>query len=150
MGKRFGVELKVTRILLQVGSMCSWLRRYADAEQILDAVKAYRDDLPHPSSLLALNDLCQGRLREAQDRLETILAAYPNHQFGKALLGLVYRDRGLAGWQQLPTEVIEDGRDESAMKLARVTLGGEEPGSPASAGADRTYDPVPRVQRIYG
>ncbi len=152
MTKRFGVELTVTRLLLQVASMCTRRNQFAAAEQILQAVRGYRDDLPHPISLLALTRLCQGRLPEAARELEGCLATYPHHQFGKALLALVYRESGRSGWQQWAHEVIADGSDESAITLARATLGSEAPPSASAAPPrERGAEPaVPHSARLYG
>ncbi len=152
MARRFGVELQVTRRLLQIGALCTRLGKFAAAEQILQAVAAYREDLPQPRSLLALSRLCQGRLPEAARELESVLSEFPNHQFGKALLGLVYRETGRSGWQQCLLDVIEDGRDEAAITLARVTLGDEsamQPGFVVEESAAQSCS-VPHAQRVYG
>jgi hypothetical protein len=150
MPKRLGLELKITRLMLQVGAMCTRFSRFADAEQILLAVKAYRDDLPHPGSLLALNFVSQGRLHEAQQELEAVLAAYPHHQFGKALLGLVHRERGRPDWEHLLREVVDDGREEGSVKFARELLGLEALPDDTTGSHGRTSDSTPHVQRIYG
>jgi hypothetical protein len=150
MSKRLGLELKITRLVLQIGAMCTRFGRFDDAEQILLAVKAYRDDLPHPGSLLALNLVSQGRMREAEQELEAVLAAYPNHQFGKALLGLVHRETGRADWERLPREVIEDGRDDASIVFARETLGLESPPQDSPDSAGHSPESTPHAQRVYG
>jgi len=150
MAKRLGLELRITRLMLQIGAMCTRFGRFDDAEQILLAVKAYRDDLPHPGSLLALNLVSQGRMHEAEQELEAVLAAYPHHQFGKALLGLVYRERGRADWERLPREVIDDGRDEGSIKFARETLGLEAPPDDTSDSGGHRSNSTPHAQRVYG
>jgi hypothetical protein len=122
MSKSPGVNLKLTRQLLQVGVMSGRLGRHAEAERIIRAVKAFRSDLPHPGSALATVYLFQRRFQEAARELEAVLAAFPNHQLGRALLGLMYRELGRPGWRHLAEQVIEDGRDEAAMGLARFTL----------------------------
>lgn len=123
MAKRLGVDLRVTRQLLLIGVTCAKMQRFDDAERIIRAVKAFRNDVPHPGTALATAFMFQGRLQEAATELEAVLSAYPDHQLGKALLGLVYREVGRGGWQSLLQEVIEDGRDSWAIKLAHQSLG---------------------------
>jgi tetratricopeptide (TPR) repeat protein len=150
MAKRFGVDLKVSRWLLLIGLMCERLRRFDEAEQILNAIKAYRDDLPHPSASLALCYMSQGKLRQALRELEVVRTDYPDFQMGKVLLGFAQRDIGHLGWQRLLEDVIRDGREEYAVKLAEAALG-LELGAPVPAPpADMPLaDNVPHAQRVY-
>jgi len=123
MAKRYGVDLHITRELLQIGVMCAHQQRFEDAETIIRGVKAFRGDLPHPGTALATMFLFAGRLAEAAEELESVLAEFPHHQLGKALLGLVYRETRSGGWQRLLEEVMADGQDEAAVELARFCLG---------------------------
>jgi tetratricopeptide (TPR) repeat protein len=142
--KRFGVEFKISRQMLLIGLMCERLRRYEEAEQILTAMKDYRNDLPHPHSFLGLCYISQGRPRDAVRELEAVLIAHPEHQMGKVLLGIAHRNDGRSGWQRLLHEVIADGRDEFAIKLARDTLG-VDGGVPSMPGSGSHV-----VNRVYG
>jgi hypothetical protein len=146
MARRFGVDLKISRLMLLIGLMCERLRRFREGEQILCAMKAYRDDLPHPGTYLALCYLSEGRVREALAELDAVRTAYPEFQMGQVLLGIAQRDAGQPGWERLLLEVIEDGRDEYATQLARDTLGVEAvTTSPVeTAGAQ-----IPYAQRVY-
>jgi Bacterial type III secretion protein (HrpB1_HrpK) len=137
MARRLGVDLRITRLLLQVGVMCARLERYEVAEKIIRSVKAFRDDLPHPGTALATAFLFQKRLQEAAAELESVLLVYPNHQLGKAFLGLVYRESEREGWRTLLEEVIEDGRDESAIELARHCLHGDDSDPARSAAPEQ-------------
>lgn len=134
MARRLGIDLRITRLLLQIGVMCARLERYEEAERIIRAVRAFRDDLPHPGTALATSFLFQGRLEEAAQELESVLLVYPNHQLGKAFLGLVYRQTGRDGWQQLLQSVLDDGCDEAAVELARhcMDLDGDAPAAAAA------------------
>jgi lipopolysaccharide biosynthesis regulator YciM len=136
MAKRFGVDLRISRLMLLIGLMCERLRRFQEGEQILRAMQAYRDDLPHPGTFLALCYVSQGRLREALQELEGVRAAWPEFQMSKVLLAIAQRDTGNTDWQQLLQEVIDDGRDEYAIKLAQDTLGD-------------TRGSFPHTQRVY-
>jgi tetratricopeptide (TPR) repeat protein len=150
MTKRFGVDLKVSRWLLLIGLMCERLRRFDEAEQILNAIKAYRDDLPHPSASLALCYMSQGKLRQALRELEVVRTDYPDFQMGKVLLGFAQRDAGQIGWQRLLEDVIRDGREEYAVKLAEAALGLELGTSvPAPPSAMPLAEQVPYAQRVY-
>lgn len=143
MARRLGIDLRITRLLLQIGVMCARLEQYEEAERIIRAVRAFRDDLPHPGTALATSFLFQGRLEEAAQELESVLSVYPNHQLGKAFLGLVYRQTGRDGWQQLLQSVLDDGCDEAAVELARhcMNLDGEA----AAVAAAPAHEPRPFV-----
>jgi Bacterial type III secretion protein (HrpB1_HrpK) len=148
MAKRFGVDLKISRLMLLIGLMCERLRRFEEGEQILRAMKAYRDDLPHPGTYLALCYLGNARVRDALEELNRVRAAYPEFQMAQVLLGIAQRDAGQAGWQRLLEEVIADGRDEYATQLARDTLGLES-ATAATPYLDTTSAHIPHGQRVY-
>jgi hypothetical protein len=148
MAKRFGVDLKISRLMLLIGLMCERLQRFEESEQILGAMKAYRDDLPHPATFLGLCYISQGRVREALEELEAVRTAYPEFEMSKVLLGIAHRDAGRPGWQPLLREVIENGRDEFAVGLAQDTLGLEAGGVDAGGTSD-TVESIPRELRVY-
>jgi tetratricopeptide (TPR) repeat protein len=155
MTKRFGVELKISRLMLLIGLMCERLQRFAEGERILRAMKAYRHDLPHPATYLALCYVSQGRLDEALRELEAVRAAYPDFQMSKALLGIALRDSGQHGWQQVLQEVIQDGHDEYAIKLARDTLRfaarpAVPPREPQLAQESSSTERLSSSERVYG
>jgi tetratricopeptide (TPR) repeat protein len=144
MVKRFAVELKVSRLLLNVGLLATRLKRFKESEQILRAIQAYRADIPQPNDFLALCLISQGRLPEAERELKISLATFPESQMSKALLGVVYRESGrVASGEKLLEEVLDDGRCEFAMQLARLKLGPQR-AAPASMGAG-----VSHVHRMY-
>ncbi len=123
MAKRLDVDLKVTRLLLEIGVMAIWINRVDEGEAIIRQVKAFRADVPQPGTALAAGLIYQKRTQDAIDELEDVLKSFPNHQLGKSLLAVAYADAGRRGWQELCKQVIEDGRDEWAIELARETLG---------------------------
>jgi len=124
MATRFGVEIRITRLLLDVGLMATRLKRFAEAEQILRAIQTYRGDIPQPHDFLALCQISQGRLADAERELTVCLARFPDNQMSKALLGSVYRETGrVAAGEKLMNDVLSDGRCEYAMQLARLQLG---------------------------
>lgn len=145
MAKRFGINLKAVRALLEVGLLCVQQRRFEHAEQIFRALKAHCTDLPQPGVFLALSFFTQGRLEDAEREFETCIAAYPTDQLGKALLAAVYRENGRADWQRMMREVIEDGRDAAAIRFARIELG-----VPAESEAHKSGRRVLPEQRVYG
>lgn len=148
MAKRFGVDLKISRLMLLIGLMCERRRHFREGEQILRAMKAYRDDLPHPGTYLALCYMSEGRLREALAELDAVRAAYPEFQMSQVLLGIAQRDAGKPGWERLLEEVIEDGRDEYAVQLARDTLGLESAAA-TTPHVETTSVHIPYGQRVY-
>jgi hypothetical protein len=152
MAKRFGVELKISRLLLDIGLMATRLKRFAESEQILRAIQAYRSDVPQPNDFLALCWFTQGRLAEAERELKSSLAAFPDNQMSKALLGAVYRATGrAAAGERLMKEVLDDGRCEYAMRLAKIQmqLGGVPPGPTERAPADTGVN-ISHAHRVYG
>jgi Bacterial type III secretion protein (HrpB1_HrpK) len=148
MAKRHGVDLKITRLLLLVGIMCAELGRVDEAEQVVRGVQSFRDDIPHPGTVLGLIYMRQKRLQEAEEELDAVRRAHPQHQLAKALLGMVYREGGQAAWRQVLREVIEDGREEWSIRLARSVLGADAPAATQSTG-DRPLHCIPPLQRLY-
>jgi tetratricopeptide (TPR) repeat protein len=149
MARRYQVDLRVTRLLLQIGVMCAQQGKLEEAVRIIRSVKAFRPDLPHPGTSLALTLLYQGRLQEAQRELEGVLATFPAHQLAKALLGLVHREAGRGDWQRVLQEVIDDGRDEWAIGLARACLAGDSPPQVSASPVADEHAHIPHCQRLY-
>lgn len=143
MAKRFGIDVKVVRLLLNAGLLCVQRKCFDDAKQIFQAVKAHSPDLPHPGVFLGLADFAQGHLVQAEQQLTASLADFPADQLGKAFLGAVYQQRGRSGWQRMLREVIEDGRDEAAIRFARSQL------ELAGVADSSVCEAVPHVQRVY-
>jgi hypothetical protein len=144
---RYGVDLKITRLLLHIGLMCGEFGKFEQAIQIIRSVKDFREDIPHPGTVLALIHVRQNCLEDAEKELDAVRAAFPEHQLAKALLGLVHREMGRAGWQNVLREVIEDGREEWSIRLARSLLGADAPTYATSRGDDDGRDL--RMQRLY-
>jgi hypothetical protein len=142
------VELNISRLMLLIGLLCERLRRFEEGERIFRAMQAFRPDLPHPGTFLALCHISAGRLREALAELAAVRAKFPDYQMSKVLLGIAARDAGQAGWQQLLEEVVADGRDEFAIKLAQDTLGFAS--TAAATGAGERSDFIPHANRMYG
>ena len=123
MASKLGVDLKVTRLLLEIGVMAVWMGRSTDGEAIVRHVKAFRDDVPHPGSALAGAFLFQGRHQDAIAETRSLLTRFPNHQMAKSLLGIAMFESGHRDWEKPLREVIADGRDQWAITLAQDTLG---------------------------
>jgi uncharacterized protein HemY len=144
MAKRFGINVKAVRALLNVGLLCVQQKRFEHAEQIFRALKAHCTGLPQPGVFLGLSCFTRGHLAGAQQELEASVAAYPADQLGKALLAVVYREKGRSDWRGMLREVIEDGRDAAAIRFARIEL--DVHGAAAEASGHR----VLHEQRVYG
>jgi Bacterial type III secretion protein (HrpB1_HrpK) len=145
---RQGVDLKVTRLLLQIGLMCGELGKFPQAERICVSVRDFRTDIPHPGSVLALIYVRQNRMEDAEAELDAVLAAFPDHQLAKALLGLVYRELGRPDWRDVLQEVIADGREEWSIRLARSLLGADAPACAAPRAEDGKGSAA-RMERLY-
>jgi hypothetical protein len=139
MAKRLDVDLKVTRLLLEIGLMGVVVKNVDEGETIIRCIQKFRDDVPHPNTVMAAALIYQNRLADAITELEGALKRFPNHQLGKSLLAVACANDGRRGWQSLCKEVIDDGRDEWAIQLARETLGYDyRRGQIAASGAPRT------------
>lgn len=149
MATRHGVDIKVTQLLLQVGLMCGELGRFEEAVRIIRTVKNFRDDIAQPGAALGFIYLRHGRLPEAEQELEATLAAHPDHQLAKALLGWVRREAGRPDWFEPLQQVIADGREEWPTGLARRVLGVAAPAPETPYGA-QIQDLVARIERLYG
>lgn len=125
MAQRYEVDTRITRLLLQVGLMCGRRGQFDDAQLIVGSVSAFRDDLPHPSIVMALCLLYEGKPELAQEQIERVLTLWPDHQIARAMLGLVYREIGNSEWSELMDQVIADGRDPWAVWLAQQSLGAQ-------------------------
>lgn len=123
MAQRYEIDTRITRLLLQVGLMCGRRGQFDDAQLIVGSVRAFRDDIPHPSVVMAMCLLYQGETQRAQEQLESVLRIWPDHQIARAMLGLVYREAGNGEWSELMQQVIADGRDSWAVWLAEQALG---------------------------
>jgi len=145
---RYGVDLKVTRLLLHIGLMCGEFGKFEEAQQIISSVRRFRDDIPQPGSVLALIYLRQGRLEAAEKELDAVVATFPDHQLAKALRGLVYREAGRPEWRDLLQAVIEDGREEWSIRLARSLLGADAPAYATVRENDADLCAA-RAQRLY-
>jgi Bacterial type III secretion protein (HrpB1_HrpK) len=148
MAVRYGVDHRITRLLLHVGLLCGEVDKPKEAVQIIRAVRDFRDDIPHPGTVLAFVYLRMGRMQDAEEELDRVLSKYPDHQLSKALLGMVYHHVDRAGWQDLLQEVIDDGRDEWSIRLARNLLGAGMPAEQSPSGSDQ-FERTAHMQRLY-
>jgi tetratricopeptide (TPR) repeat protein len=137
MARKLGIDVAVVRLLLEVSIMCSQLGRYDQARSIGAALARFRSDLPQPRTVIGASLMWQGQLPEALRELEATLREFPNCQLTKALLGMAYGRAGRAGGERLLKEVIDDGRDEWAIRFAREALGFDYRGAPARRAAAR-------------
>jgi len=125
MAQRYEIDNRITRLLLQIGLMCGRRGKFDDARSIVRSVGAFRDDLPHPSIVMALCLMYEDKMEQAQQQLERVLSQWPDHQMARAMLALVHREISNDAWSDLMHEVIADGRDPWAVWLAKQSLGTE-------------------------
>jgi hypothetical protein len=149
MAKRFGVDLRISRLMLLIGLMCERLKRYEEGERILRAMQAYRADLPHPGTGIALCYISQGRLGEAMKEIDAVRTAHPEFQMAKVMLGIAHRDAGKPGWRGLLQEVIDDGHDEYAINLAQASLGLDPGTTTIASESEEVPVRVSHAQRVY-
>jgi hypothetical protein len=125
MAMKLGIDVRITRLLLEVGVLASYEGLEAEGEAIVRSVAVYRDDVPQPGACLVAAFYFQKRYGEAIDEGKALLRKFPNSQIVKALMGVAMFESGLRDWDAPLKEVVEDGRDEWAINLARSTLGYE-------------------------
>jgi hypothetical protein len=114
------------RVLLQTAMLGTEMAESALAIEIAEALAALRPDLPHACIVLAMSEFCAGRKDAGVHELETTLVRFPDSQLCKAMLAVCMQDTGRQGWQALLESVIEDGRDEYAMRMACTLLGRDD------------------------
>lgn len=123
MATKLGVDVKSIRLLLEIGVTAAYEGLPAEGESIVRGVQSFRDDVPQPGVCLIGAFFFQKRYEEAIAEANAVLKRFPNCQMAKALLGLSMFDAGYRDWDKPLKEVVDDGRDEWAIKLAMTTLG---------------------------
>jgi Bacterial type III secretion protein (HrpB1_HrpK) len=113
----------IVRFLLKISLLGTEMKLFPAAKDIIDSVVDLRPDLPQPR--LSAAHLVARMISPAQSRrvMVQLLQDFPDFQMGVAMLALGDREARISGWQALARSVIEDGRDESAMRLAEYVLG---------------------------
>jgi predicted Zn-dependent protease len=133
----------IVRFLLKMSLLGTEMKLFPAAKDIVDAVVDLRPDLPQPR--LSAAHLVARMVNPAQARrvMVQLLQDFPDFQMGVAMLALGDREAHISGWQALARSVIEDGRDESAMRLAEYVLGIErEPLQAPSAASVASAPPA--------
>jgi hypothetical protein len=123
MATKLGVDVRSIRLLLEIGVTAAYEGLPSEGESIVRGVQSFRDDVPQPGVCLIGAFFFQKRYEEAIVEAKAVLKRFPNCQMAKALLGLAMFDAGYRDWETPLKEVVDDGRDEWAIKLAMTTLG---------------------------
>jgi hypothetical protein len=123
MATKLGVDVRSIRLLLEIGVTAAYEGLPSEGEAIVRGVQSFRDDVPQPGVCLIGAFFFQKRYEEAIAEAQSVLKRFPNCQMAKALLGLSMFDAGYREWEKPLKEVVDDGRDEWAIKLAMTTLG---------------------------
>jgi hypothetical protein len=123
MASKWGVDIRAVRILLETGVAASYEGLHVEGEEIVRSICAFRDDVPQPGVCLASSFFFQKRFDESIAQCKITLRQFPNCQMAKAMLGTSMFSAGYRDWELPLKEVIEDGRDEWAIDMARNTLG---------------------------
>jgi hypothetical protein len=130
MAQKFGVDIRAIRVLLETGVLASYEGMHAEGEAIVREVQSFRDDVPQPGVCLISAFYFQGRHDEAIAEAKALLKKFPNCQMAKALMGTCMFSAGYRQWDVPLKEVLDDGRDEWAIDMARTVLGYEYLGPP--------------------
>ena len=118
-----GLSGSAYRMLLGAALVAIELGHSAIASRMARNLTLLRPDLPQASTVDVMCDFLQDRAHAGMARLQSILDAFPDYQMGAALLATAMKNKGIGGWQTILEEVIDDGRDEFAIGLARELLG---------------------------
>lgn len=137
MAEKLGVDVRSSRLLLEVAVTASYEGMIADGEAMVRAVMHFRDDVPQPWSCLVGAFFFQRRFQDGISEASALLKRFPNCQMAKALLGACMFELGYRDWDKPLKEVVEDGRDEWAIKFARTALGFEYKGAQGLAVGSR-------------
>jgi Bacterial type III secretion protein (HrpB1_HrpK) len=125
MAQKLGVDIRAIRILLETGVLASYEGLHAEGEAMVREVQSFRDDVPQPGVCLVSAFYFQGRHDDAITEAKALLKKFPNCQMAKALMGACMFSAGYRNWQTPLKEVMDDGRDEWAIDMARTVLGYE-------------------------
>jgi Bacterial type III secretion protein (HrpB1_HrpK) len=109
--------------LLDVGYLALDHQLFEESERLFSVLCTAQTSNPHPRIALALMSFGQQRVAEAIERLEAVLADFPDAVFTRSLLARFMREVGRAGWQSLANEVLCMASDSIAGDMARELLG---------------------------
>jgi hypothetical protein len=132
MAHKLGVDIRAIRLLLETGVLASYEGFHAEGESLVRRVASFRDDVPQPAVCLISAFYFQGRYEEAITDAKALLKKFPNCQMAKALMGTCMFSAGYRDWEVPLKEVMEDGRDEWAIDMARSVLGYDHKSSAVS------------------
>jgi hypothetical protein len=138
MAEKLGVDVRGIRLLLETGVVSSYEGLAAEGESIVRGVMRFRDDVPQPWSCLVGAFFFQRRFEDGIAEAKALLKKFPNCQMAKALVGACMFELGYRDWETPLKEVIDDGRDEWAIKFAATALGYEHKRPPHSAASSAT------------
>jgi Bacterial type III secretion protein (HrpB1_HrpK) len=139
MAQKFGVDIRAVRLLLETGVLASYEGMHEEGEAMVRGVQSFRDDVPQPWICLVSAFYFQRRNDDAIAEAKALLKRFPNCQMAKALMGTCMFSAGYRDWQIPLKEVMEDGRDEWAIDMARTVLGFEHLGPAAKIAVQRPY-----------
>jgi hypothetical protein len=125
MAERLGVDVRGIRLLLETGVVSSYEGFLTEGEAVIRGVMRFRDDVPQPWSCLVGAFFFQRRFEDGIAEAKALLKKFPNCQMAKALVGACMFELGYRDWEKPLKEVIEDGRDEWAIRFAITALGYE-------------------------
>jgi hypothetical protein len=123
MANKLGVDVRSIRLLLETGVLACYEGLHAEGEAIVRGVQCFRDDVPQPTVCLVSAFYFQGRYDDAIAEAKALLKRFPNCQMAKALMGTCMFCAGYKHWDKPLKEVIDDGRDEWAIDMAKNVLG---------------------------
>lgn len=133
MAEKLGVDLRPIRLLLESGVVASYEGMTSEGEAIIRSVMRFREDVPQPWSCLVGAFFFQRRFEDGITEAKALLKKFPNCQMAKALVGACMFELGYRDWEKPLKEVIEDGRDEWAIRFANTALGYEHKAAAQSA-----------------
>lgn len=122
MDRRLGVDVGITRLLLQVGALCVKTAKFEDGERIFRALRAFGADLPQVSNALVLLLMRQRRWGEALREQQAALAHFPDSPLSRTLLALIQRELGNAQWREQMEQALSAGREEWLAALSGSSL----------------------------
>jgi len=125
------ISVEVIRLLARVGLLAASQGKHVAAEDIFIALQAVRPREPNVAVCRAVVLTSQERFAEAADVLREVVKAHPGHMGAKSTLGFALHHAGQPGWRELLDEVVAEGRDASAVTLARQVLGTVQAAGPA-------------------
>jgi hypothetical protein len=115
------------RTLLSITLLAAELGEYDMGVDMAQNITDVSPDLPQAHAVVGMLHLYAGRADKTVSYMQDALTKFADFQVGKVILALGMMQSKQGGWLPMLESVIDDGRDETAIDMARALLGRNKP-----------------------